>query len=73
MKKSLIIVPLLLITLSSCTSEAEKIQGDLLQKKEEITNNATTSLEKAKQKVEQGQEAVKSAQDTIKKFEELSQ
>lgn len=72
MKSRLLVVPLLFLVLSGCTSEAEKIKGDLVEKKDQLTNSAATSIEKVKTKVEQGKEAIKSAQDTMKKIDEFT-
>lgn len=72
MKSRFLLVPLLLIIFTGCTSEAEKIQGDLMQKKNEITNSASQSIEKVQTKVKQGKEAVDSVQESMKKVEEFS-
>ncbi|MFN7160496.1 MAG: hypothetical protein ACK4NC_02700 [Candidatus Gracilibacteria bacterium] len=72
MKSRLLLVPLLLITLAGCSSQAEKIQGDLMQKKDELSNSAASSIEKIQTKAKQGKEALDSVQNAAKKVDEFS-
>lgn len=70
--KRFLLISAFLLTFVSCSGEAQKLQGDLMQKKDELTNSAANSLQKAQEKVQQGKEAVDSVQNAINKVDALT-
>ena len=66
--KKIILLPIIVLCLSSCTTELEAQKNALTEQGKSIKSDATKAINETKERIDHGKNAIESAEKSINEF-----